>query len=249
MLNEREKLERDMLTIVRDSDQPVGCGHISRVLQGKDYIISEATVGRLLRDLDEAGLTDKAGFQGRSLSERGLTRLAELENKERSLAWGAEFASALRGHTKEQLLEVLVARRAIESELACLAAANRSEADAAQLRDIVERQRQALAAGGGAAQEDVDFHALIAALAGNRVLGAAIALIRQDTQLSPVLEYIRRRVKSAVYIDHLRLTEAIAAGRADEARAVMTEHLNNLIQDVEKYWQLVDEKEERSAQL
>ncbi len=250
MLNEREQLERDMLAIVRDSAQPVGCGHISRVLTGNGYTISEATVGRLLRDLDDRGLTDKAGFQGRSLSGQGLARLDELENKQRSLAWGAEFASALRGHTKEQLLEVLVARRAIESELAYLAAVNRSEAEAAQLGEILERQRLALAGGSGAAQEDVDFHALIAALAGNRVLGAAIALIRQDTQLSPVLEYIRRQVKSAVYIDHRRLTEAIAAGRAEEARAVMTEHLNNLIDDVEKYWQLVGaEDAQRSAQL
>ncbi len=248
MLYDREKLERDMLTIIRDSAQPVGCGHISRLLQSDGYIISEATVGRLLRDLDDQNLTEKAGFQGRSLSARGLSRLDELENKQRSLAWGAEFASALRGHTKEQLLEVLVARRAIESELAYLAAANRSEAEAAQLREILEGQRQALAAGGGAPQEDVDFHALIAAMAGNRVLGAAIALIRQDTQLSPVLEYIRRQVKSAVYIDHKRLTEAIAAGRADEARAAMTEHLNNLIQDVEKYWRLVEKTGQRSVQ-
>ncbi len=240
MLNERETLERDLLTIIRDSAQPVGCGHISQVLQNKGHIISEATVGRLLRDLDNQGYTDKAGFQGRSLSAKGTARLAELENKRKSLEWGIEFASALRGHSKAQLLEVLVARRAIESELASLAAQNRSEAEAAQLRDILQRQRQALDAGGGAAKEDVDFHALIARMAGNRILGAAIALIRQDTQLSPVLEYIRRRVKSAVYIDHQRLVEAIAAGRADSARELMAEHINNLMKDVEKYWKLAD---------
>jgi len=241
MLGEREKLERDILAIIRDSAQPVGCGNISQVLQGKGYAISEATVGRLLRELDNQGRTDKAGFQGRMLSAQGAARLAELENKEKSLQWGAEFANALRGHSKDQLLEVLVARRAIESELACLAAAKGTAAEVAQLRDILERQRQALADGGTAAQEDVDFHALIARMAGNRILGAAIALIRQDTQLSPVLEYIRRRVKSAVYIDHQRIAEAIAAGQADLARELMTEHINNLMKDVEKYWKMVKE--------
>lgn len=221
MLNARENLERDLLTIIRDSAQPVGCGYISQVLQNKGHSISEATVGRMLRDLDNHGYTDKAGFQGRSLSAKGLARLEELENKRKSLEWGIEFASALRGHSKAQLLEVLVARRAIESELAYLAARNRSEADAAR--------------------EDVEFHALIARMAGNRILGAAIALIRQDTQLSPVLEYIRRRVKSAVYIDHQRIAEAIAAGQADLARELMTEHINNLMKDVEKYWKMVKE--------
>ncbi len=241
MLNARENLERDLLTIIRDSAQPVGCGYISQVLQNKGHSISEATVGRMLRDLDNHGYTDKAGFQGRSLSAKGLARLEELENKRKSLEWGIEFASALRGHSKAQLLEVLVARRAIESELAYLAARNRSEADAAQLGAILQRQREALDAGGGAAQEDVEFHALIARMAGNRILGAAIALIRQDTQLSPVLEYIRRRVKSAVYIDHQRIAEAIAAGQADLARELMTEHINNLMKDVEKYWKMVKE--------
>lgn len=243
MLSERDKLERDMLEIIRDSTQPVGCGHISQLLQSGGHSISEATVGRLLRDLDNRGYTDKAGFQGRSLSVRGVERLAELTNKEKSLQWGAEFTSTLRGHGKEELLEVLIARRAIESELAWLAAANRTPAEAAQLSEILERQRLALAGGGTAAQEDVDFHALIARMAKNRVLGSAIALIRQDTQLSPVLEYIRRRVKSMVYIDHQRLVEAIADKRADDARAVMTDHINNLIKDVEKYWKIVKNQE------
>lgn len=243
MLSEREKLERDMLVVLRDSAQPVGCGHISQNLQQLGHTISEATVGRLLRDLDNHGYTDKAGFQGRTLSARGAERLTELDNKQKSLEWGAEFASALRGHGKDELLEVLVARRAIESELAYLAAVHRTAAEAVQLRAILERQRQALAAGGTAAQEDVDFHALIARMARNRVLGAAVALIRQDTQLSPVLEYIRRRVKSMVYIDHQRIAEAIADGRADDARAIMTEHINNLSKDVEKYWKLVKNQE------
>ncbi|MDT8904078.1 FCD domain-containing protein [Anaeroselena agilis] len=243
MLSKREKLERDLLTIISDSAQPVGCGHISQILQGMGHSISEATVGRLLRDLDSQGLTDKAGFQGRSLSARGTARLDELTNRQKSIEWGIEFASSLRGHTKSQLLEVLVARRAIESELAYLAAVNRTEAAVAQLREILERQRQALDEGGGAAQEDVDFHSLIARMAGNRVLGAAIALIRQDTQLSPVLEYIRRRVKSPVYIDHQRLAEAIADGRGDSAREIMVEHINNLMKDVEKYWKLAGVKD------
>ncbi len=247
MLSKRDKLERDLLTIIRDSTQPVGCGHISQVLQNMGHSISEATVGRLLRDLDNQGFTDKAGFQGRSLSAQGTARLDELLNRQKSFEWGIEFASSLRSHTKGQLLEVLVARRAIESELAYLAAANRSEAEAAQLREILERQRRALDAGGGAAQEDVDFHALIARMAGNRVLGAAIALIRQDTQLSPVLEYIRRRVKSPVYIDHKRLAEAIADGRADSAREIMVEHINNLMKDVEKYWKMAGVHDKESG--
>jgi GntR family transcriptional regulator, transcriptional repressor for pyruvate dehydrogenase complex len=242
--DDRGSLEQNILMIIRDSAQPMGCGAISHLLQKQGFSISEATVGRLLREMDNQGHTEKAGFQGRLLSEKGTARLTQLENQQKGRQWGEEFASILNGHSKEQLLEVLVARRAIESELAYLAAVNRTKAEASALNEVLERQRMALAAGSGAAQEDVDFHAIICLMARNRVLEAAVSLIRQDTQLSPVLEYIRRHVKSLVYIDHQKVAEAIAKGQADNAREGMTEHINNLIRDVEKYWKLSDIQKE-----
>lgn len=237
MLSDKEKLEYDMLGIIREARQAIGCGAICAQLQENGYSISEATVGRLLRDLDRARYTDKAGFQGRTLSAAGMDRLSQLASKQRGMQWGVEFAAALQGHTKEQLLEVLVARRAIESELAALAAANATIAEVEKLDSIIEEQRQTIAAGGAAAQLDVDFHALIAQMARNRVLMAAVALIRQDDQLSPVLEHIRKQVNSAAYIDHRKIYQGIAGHSPVTARQAMTEHIDKLIDDVEKYYQ------------
>jgi GntR family transcriptional regulator, transcriptional repressor for pyruvate dehydrogenase complex len=246
MADDRGTLEQNILTIIRDSPQPMGCGAISHLLSKQGVSISEATVGRLLRDMDNQGHTEKAGFQGRLLSAQGMTRLAQLENRQKGRQWGEDFANALNGHTKEQLLEVLVARRAIESELAYLAAVNRTKDEAKALAGVLERQRMALATGSGAAQDDVDFHAIICGMARNRVLAAAVTLIRQDTQLSPILEYIRRHVKSLIYIDHQKIAEAISQGRADGAREGMTEHINNLMRDVEKYWNISGKQKENA---
>lgn len=240
MLNEKERLESDALAIIRDADQPVGSGALSTLLRQLGHVLSEATVGRLLRDFDLAGYTQKAGFQGRTLSAAGKERLATLADKERSLLWGAEFAEALKGHNKEKLLEVLIARRAIESELASLAAINATEEDLMQLNGILDDQRRTLAAGGMTARQDVDFHALIASMARNRVLESAVGLIRQDTQLSPVLEYIRKHVHSMIYIDHDNIRKAISSRQPAEARRAMTSHIDNLIADVERYWQNTD---------
>ncbi len=240
MENDKERMEYAVLTIIRDAGQPVGCGAISSVLQGRGYTISEATVGRILRDFDIAGYTEKAGYQGRKLSNTGLERINQLDSKQKSLQWGAELADAIKAHTKEQLLEVLVARRAIESELAALAACNGSEEERRELAEILERQRVTLASGRMAAQEDVDFHSQIAHMARNRVLKAAIALIRQDTQLSRVLEFIRKHVHSVVYIDHKIIFTAINLKLPEQAKEATIEHINNLIQDVEKYWERTD---------
>ncbi|MDF2500631.1 MAG: hypothetical protein K0Q77_1345 [Anaerosporomusa subterranea] len=237
MLSERERLESDVLAIIRDADQPVGSGLLSATLRQLGHVVSEATIGRLLRDFDLAGYTQKAGFQGRSLSTAGREKLAALADKERNLLWGAEFADALKGHNKEKLLEVLIARRAIESELAALAALNATEEELKQLNGIVDDQRRTLAAGNMTARQDVDFHALIARMARNRVLESAVGLIRQDTQLSPVLEYIRKHVNSMIYIDHDNIRKAVSTRQPAQARQAMISHIDNLIADVERYWE------------
>ncbi|MDR3560197.1 MAG: FCD domain-containing protein [Negativicutes bacterium] len=239
MVNERDKMEYAVLMAICDKALPMGCGAISQLLASQGHNISEATIGRMLRSMDHQGFTVKTGFQGRLLSARGKVRAAHLENLLKSRQWGEEFASALRGQTKKHLQEVLVARRAIEGELAYLAAVNPAKGESKVLLEALEAQRQALAIGGGAAAEDADFHAVLSRMARNRVLEAAILLIRQDTQLSPVLEYIRRHVHSLVYIDHQKIAEAVICGRPDEARRAMVGHINNLIKDVEKYWKLI----------
>ncbi|MEN6567555.1 MAG: FCD domain-containing protein [Veillonellales bacterium] len=237
MLSNKEKIERDILRIVRDAKKPIGCGIISTLLQAEGYSVSEATVGRVLRDLDNMDYTEKAGYQGRTLSCTGEKRLIELCKEERRLQWGVEFAEALQGHTKEQLLEVLVARRAIESELAALAAQNATSEQCSILQQILQCQRTTTDFGGTTAQEDIEFHAAIAQMSGNAVLKAAIALIRQDTQLSPVLEYIRKRVHSVVFIDHQKIYQSINDRNSPAAREAMIQHINNLIHDVESYWE------------
>lgn len=237
MLNEKERLEADALALVRDADQPVGCGTLSAMLYQLGHIVSEATVGRLLRDFDHNGYTQKAGFQGRILSDAGRERLIALADKERSLQWGVEFAEAVRGHDKEKLLEVLIARRAIESELAALAACNATAEELKMLNEIVADQRRTLAAGEMTARQDVDFHAIIARMSRNQVLAAAIGLIRQDTQLSPVLEYIRQHVHSKLYIDHDNIRKAILGRNSQQARQAMTAHLDSLMADVERFWE------------
>lgn len=244
MLSEKEKIEYNILMIIRDAEgQPIGCGSISVKLQSLGHSFSEATVGRFLREMDFSGFTQKAGFRGRMLSGTGQDRLAELDGKERRLKCGEELMVAVQGHTKEQLLEVLIARRAIESELTFLAAQNASPDEIRTIKGVLARQIAALQNGDSAAAEDVEFHNQIVHMARNRILAAAVALIRQDTLLSPVLERIKRHVHSLPHVvDHQKIVENIAKGNGELARAAMVEHINSLIGDVEKYWESIDQK-------
>lgn len=236
MLNEKEAVEKELLLLLRDSAQPAGCGSLCAALQARGFRISEATTGRLLRDFDLQSYTEKAGYQGRCLSKAGEARLQELLQVERRQQWREELTSAVQGHTKEELLEVLVARDAIEGALAALAAQKATPADVLALTHVLNRQQLRAETDQVAADEDVTFHEELARIAGNKILRASIGLIRQDHQLSPVLETIRRKVGSKIHIDHQRIVDAIRAKDPVAAKAAMHQHITGLIHDVEKYW-------------
>lgn len=233
----KDKIERDMLTIINNAvGQPLGCGAISTLLSKYGHVISEATVGRYLREFDHQQYTEKVSNQGRVLSEKGKERIGIISNQEATFLGGMRFAEAIRSHTKEELIEVLVARRAIESELAYLAALNNNKTCRDKLQAIVEEQKTMIADVSSFSGQDVVFHRAVAKMAKNRVLETAIALIRQDTQLSPILTHIRREVNRRIYVDHMNIYEAIISGDADAAKEAMKSHIEGLIRDVNKYW-------------
>ncbi|MCR4398753.1 MAG: FCD domain-containing protein [Firmicutes bacterium] len=236
MLNQREETEYRALKVLSVSRDSLGSGTLRDDLVKYGTRISEATAGRLLRELDGRGYTEKVSFRGRRLTERGRARLMELERERERANFGSELLRTLRAKGKSELIEVLVARRAIERETARLAAMNATEREIAEMESIIARHRRATESGGSGSDEDVKFHHLIAAAARNRVLMAASSLVRQDGQLAPILTYIRRQVKSRVVDDHVKIYEAIASRDPAAAEAAMVEHMENLIRDVERYW-------------
>jgi GntR family L-lactate dehydrogenase operon transcriptional regulator len=242
MLTEKEKLECEVLRIMADSGKPMGSGLISQSLAERGYVLSEATAGRLLCELDRKGFTQKMGFQGRLISLIGQQRLAELQLSEERSKYGFRFLNSLDSNGKGDLIEILVARRAMERELARLAAINATDAQIKLLRDIYLEQERHVSQKLVTAEQDIRFHRLIANAAKNKVLASALDLIRQNSQLTLVLEYIRTKVQSRVAVEHARIMRAIEARDPEKADQAMVEHLESLIRDVESYWSQVQVK-------
>jgi GntR family L-lactate dehydrogenase operon transcriptional regulator len=188
----------------------------------------------MLRTLDLRGYTSREGFRGRFLTPLGLGRLDELRRERQRTSTSKELMNLLRASQRDDLIDILVARRAIERETARLAALNARQED---LRELAEVVGLAPGSDGG---EDVRFHKLIARASGNRVLEAAVDLIRQDAQLSPVLVHIRQQVQSTLVSEHRRILRAIQSRDPVAAETAMVDHLENLIRDVRKYWGRVE---------
>ncbi|KKM12306.1 hypothetical protein SY88_03880 [Clostridiales bacterium PH28_bin88] len=244
MLSAKDEQELVVLRAINSADQPLGSGAVREELRRAGSDVSEATVGRLLRDMDFRGLTERVGFQGRVLTEEGKQRLSELEREKERNRYGFELINALRLKDKDGLLEVLVARRAIESEIARLAAIHATPEEIDTMHHILDVYQRQVEEGYSGARQDVAFHKALAQSARNKVLGAAMDLIRQDGQLSPVLEYIRKRVKRVTLVtDHRKILEAVERRLPEEAARAMNLHLEGLIADVEKYWALAQNED------
>lgn len=233
---ERE-LEYVALKAIAESPQPLGSWGLRDGLAQAGIALSEATAGRLLRDLDKRGFTERRGFRGRVLTPRGQERLQALAQEHRNSRNRQAFLDGLRAHNREQLLEILEARRAIETEVARLAALRADPVLIGEMEQAVGRHQAQVAAQRTGWHEDASFHHLLARAAGNRLLLAASELVREQGQLSPVLEYIRRRVGSVMVADHRTILERVRSGDAEGAARTMARHIDNIIADVVRFWE------------
>ena len=226
----------EILTILNEAVEPLGSGNLSRTLVARGLQISEATVGRALNELDAGNLTNKVGSKGRIISDLGRNKLARINDRRERLTIGDRFLEALQSRTEEDLIDVLMARRAIERQLASLAAINATAGEIKLMEQVVAAQHQHTEMGLSTASDDVTFHKLVALAARNKVLAATMVFIRNDTQLTPILEYIRVQVGGHLAISHDEIIQAIKARDPERAEETMINHIESLIGDVHKYW-------------
>ncbi|MGB9812277.1 MAG: FCD domain-containing protein [Thermovenabulum sp.] len=246
MSHKKDDIIYSILKMIAESTGPVGSGYVRENLKLKGIELSEATCGRILRQLDTEGYTEKIGFKGRILTTFGMQKLKELENEQKINAYSNELKKVIKATGRQELLDILVARKAIESQMAKLAAKNATLKELKEMKEVLEIQQRHVEEGVSIAEEDVKFHKLVAQAARNRVLDAALDLIRQYGQLSPILEYIRLQVKGKMLYDHNKIYEAIEKRDEKAAEAAMIEHIENLMHDVEKYWDIIYSGQENS---
>src|SRR5260221_4872293 len=104
------------LTIVLGAARPVGAIALHQLLLKRGFAVSEATVGRILRDFDRLGYTTLGMTTGRKITGKGRACLEELRAG-RSRAEATQAVDRhLRADTLAQVMSVLLARRGIERE-------------------------------------------------------------------------------------------------------------------------------------
>lgn len=231
------QLEYELLFNISQVGEPIGASTLVHTI-GKKYALSQATIGRKLMEFDVEGYTALQGRKGRILTEKGTSRLAFLKREQQQQEMNLRFLEVLNAAGQEAIIDVLVARRALEREIAGLAARRASKDGINLLRKSIEEQNAVLARNEVPYDEDKEFHMLLALLSRNQVLMHAVQLVWEKSLDFPATAFIRRSVGSALVVDHQRIVDAIAEGSPEAAEQAMVDHINQLIDDVNRYYRM-----------
>jgi GntR family L-lactate dehydrogenase operon transcriptional regulator len=218
-----------VLSLLSKTDRPTGASVIHERLLGQGFQLSEPTVGRLLRELDRRGFTTRRGRLGRMLTASGLQELQRLRDSSSRAQNTRQFLDSLRAETLVDVVNVLVARRGIEREMARAAALNATSEDIAALREHDRMVRN------GKIMEGL--HAHLAAAAHNPVLDSVFRLITQDPEVRRVVNLIMQSQGKLLDLSfNQRLIKAVQKRDPDAAEAAVQAHMDELLTAVEEFW-------------
>jgi DNA-binding FadR family transcriptional regulator len=186
----------------------------------REYGISRASLREALRILEVYGLISiKSG-------PNGGPRIDEVTASDFGAT--ATFFFHVTGATFRELAE---ARTVIEPMMARLAAVRRPPDECALLRKLIEQSRgQEVASQAANAELSMEFHALIARMSGNQVLGLVACSFEEIFTMYGSTPMSQSENKAVLKV-HERIAAAVLAGDADKAELLMRKHMEQFAED------------------
>jgi GntR family transcriptional regulator, transcriptional repressor for pyruvate dehydrogenase complex len=135
--------------------------------------------------------------------------------------------------SQEAVIQMVEVRRALEAEVAALAADRRSARDIRAIEQAVQALDVAVKSGGNGVAEDVKFHRAIADATRNPFLIQTLEYLGQflhgATQVTRANEARRIDFAAEVQAEHQAILQAVRVGDAVAARQAAAEHMDNAI--------------------
>lgn len=235
-VKDREGALMALLQVMSRVDGPLGTRNTRTSLTELGFDLSESSVSRLLREADARKWTVRVGSKGRILSPEGRRRAADEVLSRRA---AESLSEAVGVRDVKDLLDLLRARKAVESALAGDAARTPDPRDTEELYELLAVHRGAVGGSEMRSQPGLTLHRKIASMATNRTLSilADLVLAPHLDRVEAVLDIIlgSRYAESSVVDEHAAVVDAIAAGDPEAAERVMNQHFENMIGQAESY--------------
>jgi len=194
------------------------------------FSVSRTVVREALSRLKSLGLVESRQGSGVFVKEVGFS---PLNFEAKSVA------------SRQAVIQMVEVRRALEAEVAALAAQRRTKADIKHIHKSIAELDKAVLAGGDGVLEDVKYHLAIAEAARNPFLMGTLQYLGQflqgATRVTRANEARRGDFARQVREEHDLIGQAIEAGDADAARKAAASHMDNAIARIEQadpvFWQ------------
>jgi len=216
--------------------------------------LSDQVADQLAAEIRRGGLApgDKLPTEAQLVAQFGVSRTVVREAVSRLKSLGlvdsrqgsgvfvqasASFAplnfEAHHAASQAAVIQMVEVRRALEAEVAALAAQRRSSSDIRRIRAAVKALEAAVQRGGDGVNEDVQFHRAIAEAADNPFLLQTLEYLGQflhgATQVTRANEARRLDFAQQVHDEHAAIVQAVEAGEPEAARQAAAGHMGNAI--------------------
>lgn len=196
----------------------------------KQFGVSRTVVREAVSQLKSLGLVESRQGSGAFVKAAGFSPLQ------------FDAGSAV---SKRAVIQMAEVRRALEAEVAALAAQRRSPADIKRIQHAADTLESAVKAGGDGVDEDVAMHRAIADATQNQFLISTLDYLRQflqgATRVTRANEARRADFAHQVQLEHKAIVEAITLGDSLKARKAAARHMDNAIKRIEQadpaFWQ------------
>jgi GntR family transcriptional repressor for pyruvate dehydrogenase complex len=185
----------------------------------EQFKVGRAVIREAIRQLEVSGLIESRHGGGNYVREVTVEHLV------------APIATVLNGmaHLREELMD---ARLFFEPQMARAAAARATPEDLRGLEDIIRRQEEGMAKGRSGAEEDAEFHDLLARSTHNTVVERIMEVIDgllEDSQVRLFGSVERSEISLE---GNRRILEAVLRNDQEAAQEAMVEHLEGIARNL-----------------
>lgn len=225
-----------VLHLLQEDAAATGARVLMRALEPRGIFLSQASISRLLRRLDELGLTSPIDRKGRVLTPKGRALVEDLARRE---ARATELSEALDITHVEQLLDLLRARRGLEREIVLAAVERATDADIDALERAWVQHTEMVNESEYRGAVANEFHKLLVKATHSSLFETVSEVILYDalSALDPLLFLITSwngTVRDAPD-EHRMLVDALRARDGSRAEQILDKHLSRLITEVEDF--------------
>lgn len=221
-----KKLEYYILEEMQEANMPIGASYLSlRLTQ------SQATIGRMLQELEHSGHIAKVSNKGRILTEAGKQYYNKLKNENHFNEFTHSLVKVINTSNEQIYADILYIRLLLEPPAVRLATQKITAGQIDYLKTILDKQADKQKKGELGEEENLEFHTKIARYSGNKVLEQLLKIILLQNNSYMPFSYIQYQISLQKH-EHIEILQAMANGNADKAGQLMHCHIMDLASEL-----------------